>query len=165
MKKLISFNIEVLNNILDITSQLNDEIWSHKVKSINNETIGRHCRHIIEFYKSFLDRADKNQINYDNRERDINTETNLEFAKTQLRNTILSLNTITRDKNIDVILNKSKLNSELKSSVKRELMYIADHAIHHGHIIQIAIQNEFSHLNINKYFYSPSTLESRQCAL
>ena len=42
-------------------------------------------------------------------------------------------------------------------------MYIADHAIHHGHIIQIAIQNEFNDLEISDLFYSPSTLESMKC--
>ena len=65
-----------------------------------------------------------------------------------------------RTQNLDVvIITKSSINS----SIERELMYIADHAIHHGHIIQLFIKNHYPSDYNNIEFYSPSTLNHTQC--
>ena len=64
---------------------------------------------------------------------------------------------------VNVGINLSVSNRHLASTVERELMHVADHAVHHGHIIQIIIKNEFHDLDLSVEFYSPSTLEHMKC--
>lgn len=163
MKQLIHFNLSILTNIQNIMSLLDNYRWNKNIISINNETIGRHCRHIIEFYLTFFDGLNNNLINYDSRLRNHQIENDIDYAQKKLNEIKLSLDNIENNYSISIILNDTIAESKLDSSVERELMYIADHAIHHGHIIQIAIQNEFNDLEISDLFYSPSTLESMKC--
>jgi len=65
------------------------------------------------------------------------------------------------DKNLNINMNKSMNSGIINSNVKRELMFLYDHAIHHAHIIQIAVSNEYPNLNFKDEFYSPSTIESK----
>ena len=65
------------------------------------------------------------------------------------------------DKTLKIKMNQSMKSGSINSNVKRELMFLYDHTIHHAHIIQIAVSNEFYYLNFKDEFYSPSTIESK----
>ncbi len=62
-------------------------------------------------------------------------------------------------------MNSSVSKQSLYSSSFRELMHVADHAIHHANLVQIIIQNEFPNLDKKCNFYSPSTIDSKKCVL
>ena len=164
MSNLINFNIDTLSKILFVIETL-ESVWSRKNKNFNNETIGRHIRHIIDFYLCFIGYIDSNFIDYDARKRSAKIESDISFARNKIEEIIYFLkNTDLVDKNIKVRMNSSVSNLDLNSSIFRELMHIADHAIHHANLIQVIIKNEFPDLERNCNFYSPSTIDSKRCA-
>mgnify|MGYP001187970875 FL=1 len=164
MSNLINFNIDTLSKILFVIETL-ESVWSRKNKNFNNETIGRHIRHIIDFYLCFIGYIDSNFIDYDARKRSAKIESDISFARNKIEEIIYFLkNTDLVDKNIKVRMNSSVYNLDLNSSIFRELMHIADHAIHHANLVQVIIKNEFPDLERNCNFYSPSTIDSKRCA-
>ena len=46
-----------------------ENIYSIKDSHLNNESIGRHVRHIIDFYLCFINGIGANHMNYDLRDR------------------------------------------------------------------------------------------------
>jgi len=163
MKRLIAFNVEVLNNYVKLISSVEDS-YSKKINLINDKSIGAHVRHVIDFYSCFISGLSTGLINYDNRSRDIEIENNCNHAKEAILEIINFLNNFNSCNSVvNVGINLSVSNRHLASTVERELMHVADHAVHHGHIIQIIIKNEFHDLDLSVEFYSPSTLEHMKC--
>lgn len=165
MNNLIKFNIDTLSKILVLIEPL-ENVWSKKNVNYNNETIGRHIRHIIDFYLCFKGFTDSDLIDYDSRKRNNKIESDINFARTQLDKIIYFLkNNNFKDQSIKVKMNSSVSKQSLYSSLFRELMHVADHAIHHANLVQIIIQNEFPNLDKKCNFYSPSTIDSKKCVL
>ena len=162
--KLLRDNVDLLRRLLSLIELLDNKIWRSKVSSINNETIGRHCRHIADFYLQFINGLDTGCVDYDKRNRNILFEENLNVAKSVIEDILhaFSKNKI-KDNTLKINMNQSMKSGSFNSNVKRELMFLYDHTIHHAHIIQIAVSNEFYHLNFKDEFYSPSTIESKEC--
>ena len=160
--KLFRDNINLIRRLLSLSEFLDNESWTCKVPSINNESIGRHYRHIADFYLQFINGLDSGCVDYDNRTRNLSFEENLDFAKSVLMDISKTLSGYKiEDKNLNINMNKSMNSGIINSNVKRELMFLYDHAIHHAHIIQIAVSNEYPNLNFKDEFYSPSTIESK----
>lgn len=163
--KLIKHNISLIDRFIPLIDILDDVQWSTKISSINNETIGRHFRHIADFYLQFIQGFQSKEINYDRRGRSEKFEIQSTHAKdvfNKIKKNLL-LCSGNEDK-IRIRMNQPISPDAIKSSIDRELMFLYDHAIHHAHIIQIAITNQFPELNFKEEFYSPSTLESLECA-
>ena len=162
MNDLTQFNIVTLNNLAKLISPL-DKIYSHKNSHLINETIGKHVRHIIDFYLCFINGIKIKFIDYDKRERNTKVENDKEYAIKTISSIVDQLNNNYLNTPITINLNLSITKSSLNSSIERELMYIVDHAIHHGHIIQLFIKNHYPNDYNNIEFYSPSTLDRAQC--
>ena len=163
--KLFKDNIDLIRRLLSLIELLDNDRWKHKISSINNETIGRHYRHIADFYLQLIEGINSDCVDYDRRARNVSFEENINIAKVTLEeiSNNLAAHTI-EDKFLRINMNQSMGLGFMDSSLKRELMFVYDHAIHHAHIIQIAVSNEFPSLNFNDEFYSPSTIESLECA-
>ena len=162
--KLLRDNVDLLRRLLSLIELLDNKIWTSKISSINNETIGRHYRHIVDFYLQFINGLDSGCVDYDKRNRDISFEENLNFAKSVVEDILHTFSKYNiEDKTLKINMNQSMKSGSINSNVKRELMFLYDHTIHHAHIIQIAVSNEFYYLNFNDEFYSPSTIESKEC--
>ena len=163
--KLFRDNIDLISRLLALIELLDNDRWKYKIYSINNETIGRHYRHIADFYLQLITGINSGYIDYDKRARNVSFEENIDFAKMTLERISHDLAVFKiEDKVIRVNMNQSMGSGSIDSSIKRELMFVYDHAIHHAHIIQIAVSNEFLDLNFKDEFYSPSTIESLECA-
>ena len=163
--KLFRDNIDLISRLLALIELLDNDRWKYKIYSINNETIGRHYRHIADFYLQLITGINSGYIDYDKRARNLSFEENINIAKVTLEEISNNLEAHTiKDKFLRINMNKSMGSGPMDSSLKRELMFVYYHAIHHAHIIQIAVSNEFPNLNFNDEFYSPSTIESLECA-
>ena len=76
--------------IKELLLQLTNDQYVYGAKFLFNATIGQHVRHIIEFYQSVLVSSDSNIINYDDRERNLLIETDIDFA-IEILNSIYSV--------------------------------------------------------------------------
>ena len=160
---LVKYNVKLIERLIDLIEMFDDKKWSSLISTINNETIGRHFRHISDFYIQFFEGVLNKNINYDKRSRNELVERKPEAAIQVFNEIIKNFNNSLDDDSIQITMNSTICDEKITSSITRELMNLIDHTIHHGHIIQIAIQNEFTSIDIKESFYSPSTIASLKC--
>jgi uncharacterized damage-inducible protein DinB len=158
---------QVLEQLVELINKLDNEQFARPLSVLSGNTIGKHIRHIIELYEQLLLGYDSGVINYDRRKRDLQTETETNYAIDKLKQINLAAENKS-DKPIQLMLDYSincQVNDMVDSSYKRELAYNIEHAIHHMAIIKIAIENAYSEIVLDKAFgVAPSTIRfQREC--
>lgn len=158
---------QVLEQLVQLINKLNNEQFARPLSVLSGNTIGKHIRHIIELYEQLLLGYDSGVINYDHRKRDLQTETETNYAIDKLKQINLAAENKS-DKHVKLMLDysiNSQVNDMVDSSYKRELAYNIEHAIHHMAIIKIAIENSYSEIVLDKAFgVAPSTIRfQREC--
>lgn len=141
---------QILNQLCSILSQLNDDEYTKELLVLNNQTIGKHSRHIIEFFQAIINA--ENYISYDERKRDIGLETSVTYTLnciSDIKDKFLSINP---DQAIlfKQLIGETYINTQ--SSIGREMVYCIDHSIHHFAIIKIALKDSFSQVTITEDF-------------
>lgn len=158
---------QVLEQLVELINKLDNEQFTRPLSVLSGNTIGKHIRHIIELYEQLLLGYDSGVINYDRRKRDLQTETETNYAIDKLKQINLAAENKS-DKPVQLMLDYSincQVNDMVDSSYKRELAYNIEHAIHHMAIIKIAIENAYSEIVLDKAFgVAPSTIRfQREC--
>lgn len=143
-----------------ILSQVVDTDYSKKIAVIENGTLGKHVRHILEFYECLFMSNESDTVCYDDRKRNLLLEENLGFACDYIDEIATQLEQIEVDKRI---LLKSKYGAteiEIESTLFREITYNIEHTVHHLAIIRIAISFEFKYIDLSSTFgYADSTVQ------
>ena len=169
MRKVISANLNMLNRCTEILDSLHQELFIKSIPAILNETVGRHFRHIIEFYLALFIVNEKSPLNYDARERNLQLETDVQLAYVKLEMIKNQLSEISTDGYLIIKFNPFSDQDYWEtadSTLKRELLYLYDHTVHHLFMIRLAMDHfditfpEMDDLGIN-----PSTLRNRACVL
>lgn len=159
MKKISQ---QLLIDVSELISQLNNENYGKNLSVLNLNSIGKHVRHILDLFECLLD-SENGIINYDERKRNPETETNKEFAIEKIQNIIQNLEKLNLKQSIVL---KQKLNDafcEINSSVERELLYNIEHCVHHLAIIRIGIENNFKSVQLPENFgVAHSTISHRE---
>lgn len=158
---------QVLEQLVELINKLDNEQFARPLSVLSGNTIGKHIRHIIELYEQLLLGYDSGVINYDRRKRDLQTETETNYAIDKLKQINRAAENKS-DKPVQLMLDYSincQVNDMVDSSYKRELAYNIEHAIHHMAIIKIAIENAYSEIVLDKAFgVAPSTIRfQREC--
>ena len=164
--EIITNSKSILNQLIDLIKTMSKDEYSSQLKVLNKSTIGQHVRHIIEFYIEFEKGYDLGTIAYDNRTRNLEFEVNQELVITELQNIIKRLTNYNLEKDLLLKSNYGLAHSDAvksKTSSRREIVYILDHAVHHLAIIKIAIQVDYSHIQLNTNLgIAPSTLRNNK---
>ncbi len=151
--KQVSANI--LDQLIQVSQQLEDQAFRKPLKVLSNNTIGKHIRHIIEFYDLMILGIGSGEVNYDKRTHDRVIEENRLMAIEKMNSLKLEIEKITSDSALKLKANYSLDKDEpfeIVTSYFRELQYNIEHAIHHMAIIKIAIISEFASVNIPEGF-------------
>lgn len=161
---------QAVNNIFvqlaDSLNQLSQEEYSQPCKTLFNNTIGQHVRHIIELFQCLEKGYESGVVNYEKRKRDTAIESDKELASRLLlevhgglskENKVLTLEASYDDHTTDPILFDTNYN--------REIAYNLEHTIHHMALIRVGI-NEISSIELPEDFgVASSTVKYRkQCA-
>lgn len=136
----------LVNNITDVLKQLEVAIRSlplgiYHTKSavLSGASIGAHVRHTIELYQELLTGYDNGIVNYDNRKRDYNIETDYVLAQSCLQNII---NKIGKENRVlELQIGATSDGVLIESNYYRELLYNMEHTIHHMALIRIGIED------------------------
>ena len=138
---LQKFAIKQLEDLSDLLNQLSEDEYSTPMERVFNSTIGKHTRHIIEFYQLFLKAYESLNLCYDQRSRNTKIETCIDEAIFIIKEIIQQLNSNLENKELQ--LKTCILNEELylKTSVSRELLYLLEHTTHHLASIRIGVSN------------------------
>lgn len=159
--KNVSRNL--LSEIQILLSQLSDEDYSKDLAVLNENSVGKHVRHILDLFDCLIESNDSGILSYDSRKRCSETETNINFALEKIKNIISELENLDIQKK--VILEQKLHNSfcEINSTIERELLYNIEHCVHHLAIIRIGIENNFDYIKLPENFgVAHSTISHRE---
>lgn len=131
-----------LSQLSNLISNTTIEQYCFKSKYLSNATIGGHTRHIIEILQCTINGYTNALVDYVNRERNLDIESNRELALDLINKLQTNLNF---DDKVLFIFNED--GSLVSSTYNRELMYNVDHTIHHLALIKVSLIE----LNINNF--------------
>ena len=160
---LIRFVKDNLKENIELLRQLSNDEFCKKNPELSQATIGEHMRHIIELTGCLLDNYEQGIINYDNRNRNIQIQSDVNCAISILEKQLTIIDK--QNKQLSLIHNCFSTEEVLPTNYFRELLYNLEHSIHHQALIKVALHS-LPHIKIPSTFgVAPSTLEYRkQCA-
>jgi uncharacterized damage-inducible protein DinB len=147
-QSLIRENNQYLQQAIDIIRQIGDELYCNNENPYFKGGVGKHIRHILDFYDCFLTGWRK-KIDYDARKREEKVETDRQICIKKINNTMAALNelaTVTdgSDKGLRVKNDEGEHSAQKDpfslSTVERELQFLKFHAVHHFAIIAMILR-------------------------
>lgn len=168
--KLTNTSKEIVNQLKGLCLQLKAEEYSKSLDLLMDNSIGKHIRHILEFYQCLMYASINGVVNYDERKHSKDIEGNPAIALSLLSDIDHWLNKERESVEVKMIVCYDNVGGEsvtLETNLDRELSYNIEHAIHHMAIIRIALNMEFSHIKVPSGFgiaYSTQKFKNRPCA-
>lgn len=123
---------EILDQLIFASKQLHNDRFCQSLTVLSGNTIGKHVRHIIEFFDLVILGRESGFVNYDKRNHDQVIETNSELAIEKMNSLKQEIDSVHSDFALTLKVNYSANEScqqTLKSSYFRELQYNIEHAI------------------------------------
>lgn len=132
----LKHQLEQLNRLI---SNLSPSQYTQKITHLENSSIGAHSRHIIELLQCANNGYLNGSIDYINRKRALNLETNLNAAKSAINELIIGLEKA--DKSLNLLVEEFDNCPVLPVSTTyfREIVYNTEHTIHHLALIKVAL--------------------------
>ncbi len=169
--QILSASKTIINQLIKLCDDLSDEQYAVSLDLLMQNSIGKHIRHIVEFYDILRDSClQKSELSYDKREHCIKTEREKCVAVSRFKEVLKWFDQIDTDAQLKLMVSYDKLKKdgfEINTSLERELVYNIEHAIHHMAIIRIAIEKEFTDIKLNEDFgvaYSTIRFRDDLCA-
>jgi hypothetical protein len=134
-RDLVAENICTLTQAVDLIEGLADEVYANNASDIFVSGVGRHMRHVLDFYRCFI-QGYPGRIDYDRRLRSTAIETERRVAVSQIKAIMEALKTLA-DEELEVVVKNDDVRQRRdeagfnRSTVVRELQFLSFHAIHH----------------------------------
>lgn len=157
----------ILLQLKAVVTDLGEEGYCKPLPVLSGNTIGKHVRHILEFFDCMLQGMDTGLVDYDNRQRNVLLETDTEFTLRYLDNLTIAIDVINENQALSMAFSYADQETTvINTLLYREMAYNIEHAIHHMAIIKIAIKQEFPHVILPVNFgVAYSTIHhQQQCA-
>lgn len=167
MISLTRDNCDFLKQGIDLLERHSDDSYVKTDSRSFGSGIGSHMRHVLDHYSSFLAGLETGLVNYDDRARESQVETNrisgIDRAKSLLKK--LRNSRVDPDQAVKVIVsaNTKDVDAQSVSTFGRELQFLASHTVHHYALIAIASRMQ----GIDppgSFGIAPSTLKYMQTA-
>lgn len=162
---LISANVRLLSQGIDLIERLDDASYSNANAALSLNAAGSHFRHCIDFYHCFLGTIGTGRINYDDRRRNEAVESGRELAITETEKIIEGLGKLflaDGHKELLVVLEESTAqrapSASSRSSIMRELQSLLSHTIHHYAFIALSLRLQGIEPG-EEFGVAPSTVE------
>lgn len=145
MERLLSFNQQVIDQALAVVS--GHEVPGSSTSSASfSGPVGAHLRHVIEHYEALVHGLPLCVVDYDGRPRDRQLETSTALARDRLQSLRQMLGQWTPDmldRPVQVLGQggvAGDFDFRVTSSVGRELVFLASHAVHHFALLAAHLQ-------------------------
>ena len=147
-QNLVGENNQQLQQSIDLIEKLTDELYCNNKNPHFKSSVGKHIRHILDFYDCFLNGWHE-KIDYDARKRDERFENDRRYGIQKIRETMDALNDLSAvaDKSDNRLLVKNDESSPgldpspfSFSTIERELQFLKFHAVHHFAIIAMILR-------------------------
>ena len=135
MKRCVELNLSVLSRVKDLLGQIDEGQYRKPHPEFLDSSIGKHVRHIIDFYELFLEGSLEGVVNFTKRKRDSALELDPGVARqavSRIEERIRERFPQSRDRELSVISDSGEC---FASSQGRELEFLAGHTVHHNAMI------------------------------
>lgn len=151
-----------LAQLAEIVEELGNEKYAELLPVLSLNSIGKHIRHIIEFYQCLVNALNTGCVDYDARERNILLETDSEYTLNTIKELITTI-TKSENKKLQIQVSYDEETTQINTSFFRELVYNIEHTTHHLAIIKIAIETNFPEITLPENFgLAYSTIKYQQ---
>ncbi len=155
---------DTLQQLIDVLAQLDDNAYQQSLPVLSGSSIGKHVRHITEFYLCLFGGVPVKQVNYDARKRNLQLETDVRFAAHTLYSIVREVLSIDTDHALQ--LRQEYTPGEpiwAGSTLYRELIFNLEHCIHHLATIRIGVNGMRQAYSMPETFgVAPSTIQHQQ---
>ena len=138
IQNALVYQLQSLSNLL---SRLDNGAYCHASKWLSEASIGQHSRHVIELVQCLLKGYDDAVVNYDERKRDYQLETDIAFAIEIIQDLVAQLDLpdkpVLVEGNFDM---EEQTQIQIQSTYHRELAYNVEHAVHHMALIKVGLK-------------------------
>jgi len=145
LDSLVDENVELLRSGVAVITSAPAELYRDGHDRIASGGVGRHFRHVIEFYECLLN-AEHDRIDYQARRRDPRVERDAGYAAEAAQRAIHRLHAL-RSAPVDracavvsEVQDSSGAPITVRSSLGRELAVLASHTIHHYAIVAMLLR-------------------------
>lgn len=153
--------LNTLKELSALLSKLDSDDYAKTFTILQDNSIGMHVRHVLEFYDCLINSLDTHQVDYDARRRNPVWQSEVQEAIKVIGRISTWLSTLQQDLPMKLIYHKD-FQFELETTLFRELAYNQEHSIHHMAIIRICLQQEFPGIKMAETFgVANSTLTYR----
>lgn len=144
--------VQLLHQIIELIELIDSKDYNRPLEIYNLSTMGKHFRHIFDFFNCLVAQSALYEVDYCRRDRNERIEDNKDYsiaAFEALKNGLFQLNEETE------IMVHADFEMEdghrpiVKTSIGREIMYAYDHAVHHLAIVKIGLKSIRPELQIN----------------
>lgn len=165
MKHIIRQNQTQLVMLASFLQLMDSQTYQKKRSFMLESSVGMHVRHILEFYDCLLENElPPSSINYNQRQRDLNLESNPDIAILKIDCLIKLLDLLPDEPHSILVITEGEdydITSH-ESSIERELLYLNEHTTHHMAIIRMAACHFLPAYSFPESFgIAPSTLHYR----
>lgn len=144
-------SIEILNQLGSLISRLPKEAYFEPLACLQESSIGKHVRHIVEFFDCLLDGIPDGMVNYDLRKRSLRLETEPMHALERIALIQREIPEI-REANFALQADFGNGNQDFPTSVSRELAFCMDHCVHHLALIRAGMLQHFPSIAVEEDF-------------
>lgn len=130
-------------------NQLSTEQYQSPQRLLEGNSIGKHVRHIIEFYQCLLEGLPEGRLNYDHRQRQIRLEEDLYFAQQGIEALIAQIEKV--EQNPPLLMEAcfgEEQALQVPTNWARELAYNIEHTVHHLAILRLLLQAQYPEIQL-----------------
>ncbi len=147
MNSLLATNIACLQQGIEFLRLLPPALYRKVCPSVFGSTIGGHFRHNLDHFSAFLEGLSDGEVDYDARDRSIETEKNPEIAMQLLEKNLEGLKKLENsnlDKAIKIRMDDGGSACWSRTTVRRELQFLLSHTVHHyALVVSISSANDY----------------------
>ena len=154
-----------LTSLVDLLVILNNKQYTQEIKHLAGASVGGHTRHIIELVQCVLNGYNAGEVNYLNRKRNLDLQTDKQLAVEVLQ--LLANNIGQENKRLKVTIEEDEDGEvqEVYTTYYREIIYNAEHTIHHLALIRVALIEMKLNVVDEEFGLAYSTIKFRNSTL
>lgn len=137
-----TYSSSIIGQLGHLLGQLAESQYAQPLSCMAQNSIGKHVRHVIECYQCLLQGIEHGLVDYDKRARNLQLETDKDFAL-EILNTISETMHTIEEKPMQLAVTYSDTTTCVQTSVMREIAYNVEHTVHHLAIIKMGINVAF----------------------
>jgi hypothetical protein len=156
----------VFVQLAESLAQISQQEYVQPCKTLFNNTIGQHVRHVIELFQCLEKGYDQGVVNYEKRKRDLVIETDKELASRLLQEIYSGLGRSDKQLTLEATYDDHATEPlSIATNYYREVAYNLEHTIHHMALIRVGL-TEVSTITLPENFgVASSTIKyKKQCA-